>query len=121
TRSRARRSASPASGSPARSSRQAGECAGSERLQSSGGPEVTRDDDLGAVALDGADDRLRDLLGLQNEAAAETTREEVPLWEARCLDGPGIDGVHADPARCQLPADAAGERQLRVLRGRVRG
>ena len=46
---RARRSASPASGSPAHSSRQAREGAGGERLQSRGGAEVTRYDDLGAV------------------------------------------------------------------------
>ena len=62
---------------------EAREGAGSERLQSPGGAEVTRYDDLGAVALDRADDRLRDLLGLEDEAASQTMREEVALWEAR--------------------------------------
>ena len=73
-RSPARRSGSPVSGSPAPSTSQTGERPGRERLQSACDAKITRDDDLGAVSLHYADDRFRDLFGLEHESVAEAVR-----------------------------------------------
>ena len=54
------------------------------------------------------------------KAAAPAARKEVSLREAGRLHGPGVHRVHADAAAGELGADAAGERELRVLGGRVR-
>ena len=118
-RSPALRSGSPASGSPAHSGREAGQRPGGECLDGSGDAEVARDDDFGAIALDGADDGLGDRVRLEDDPAAETARKEIALWEARCLNGARADRVHTNATACELPPNAARESQLRVLRGRI--
>ena len=66
-----------------------------------------------------AQDPLGDELRLRDERA-QTAARSAPLREAFGLDEAGEDRVHADPARPQLGGDRARERELRVLRGRVR-
>src|SRR4029450_1649563 len=68
-----------ASGSPAPSTSQAGECSRSQRLQSGCDAEITGDDDLGAVSLHRADDGVRGPVGLKHEPGAEAVREPVSL------------------------------------------
>ena len=64
--------------------------------------------------------RFGDELWLDDGPAEEAAPERAPLREALRLDEAGEDRVHLDAARREQAGERARERELRVLRGRVR-
>ena len=78
-----------------------------------------RHGDLAAVVLDGLEEPLDDERRVDDEPA-RAARGGSRCGKPSVSTKPGVHGVHRDAARRELDGDRARERELRVLRRRVR-
>src|SRR5947199_6989134 len=88
-------------------------------LEDRGWPVPARDELLDPVSLHGARDAVGDEIGLADEPLQQAVAEARAVREPRGVDEARVDRVDDDAATCELDADRARERELRVFRGAV--